>query len=63
MRLGTGPAGLILNKADINVVAATVVVAALYDLHCPVVLLEAEAFGCLVANQVCTVNSDGVVSF
>ena len=63
LRLGTGPAGLILNKADINVVAGAIVVAALYDLHCPVALLEAEAFGCLVDGCSASVGVDGVVSF
>ena len=48
IRLGTGPAGLILQKPDINLTAGALVAATLYSQQsgasCPIVLLDDEAF-------------------
>ena len=43
LRLGTGPAALIIQKPDINLTAGAVVAAALYNRRCPVVLLDDES--------------------
>lgn len=37
IRRGTGPAGLIVEKADVNLVAGAIVAAALYGIRCPIV--------------------------
>ncbi|MCW0001894.1 DUF126 domain-containing protein [Pararhizobium sp. YC-54] len=44
LRLKTGPCGIILSKADINVTAAALVVATLYDQHCPVIAIAEAQF-------------------
>lgn len=46
IRLGTGPVGLVVAKADVNLTAGAVVAGALYDVNCPVVLIsDAELRG------------------
>ncbi|MEM9203113.1 MAG: DUF126 domain-containing protein [Actinomycetota bacterium] len=40
LRRGTGPAALIVAKGDANLVAGALVAAALYDVACPVVLVD-----------------------
>ena len=44
LRLGTGPAGIVLAKPDINVVAAAFVVREFYGLEIPVVHVNAEDY-------------------
>lgn len=61
LRLTTGPAGLVLNKADINVTAAALVVLTLYDMHCPVVVLDERSYRQLVADKPMTIERDGSV--
>lgn len=62
LRLGTGPLGLILNKGDINVAAAAMVVSTLYDKHCPVVELTKDEFSQLTDKQPINISEDGVVT-
>ena len=40
LRRGTGPAALILAKGDANLVAGALVAAALYDVVCPIVVVD-----------------------
>lgn len=61
LRLRTGPAGLVLNKPDINVTAAALVVSTLYDMHCPVVALDETAFRALHARTAISIEADGSV--
>ena len=44
IRLGTGPAALIVTKADINLVAGALTAAALYGTTCPILLISQTAF-------------------
>jgi len=44
IRRGTGPAALIVAKADINLVAASLTAHALYNVTCPILLLDQPAF-------------------
>lgn len=44
LRLGVGPAALVVTKPDINLVAGAAVAQALYGIVCPVVLVTAEQF-------------------
>ncbi len=43
LRLGTGPAALIITKADINLVAGSLTAATLYQTHCPILLVDEPA--------------------
>ena len=61
LRLGTGPAALVVQKADINLTAGAVVAAALYDRHCPIVLLDDESFAEVGSWSSITVTADGVL--
>ena len=44
IRRGTGPAAMIITKADINLVAGALTAQALYDRTCPILLVDAETF-------------------
>lgn len=47
LRLGTGPAAILLAKPDINLVAGALVAGTLYGVACPVVLVELATFNAL----------------
>lgn len=61
LRLGTGPAAMILTKADINLVAGAMVAEALYGVSCPIVLLDGESLSQLVDGVGTEIASDGSV--
>jgi len=61
LRLGAGPLGLILNKGDINVTAAAMIVSTLYNIDCPVIELDADAFAKLVDNIPLSISLEGQV--
>jgi predicted aconitase with swiveling domain len=44
IRQGTGPAAMIVTKADINLVAGALTAQALYDITCPILLVDDETF-------------------
>jgi predicted aconitase with swiveling domain len=44
IRQGTGPAAMIITKADINLVAGALTAQALYDRTCPILLVDAATF-------------------
>ena len=52
IRRGTGPAALIVTKADVNLVAGALTAAALYGTECPIVLVDAEHFADVVSGRV-----------
>jgi len=62
LRLETGPLGLVLNKGDINVAAAAMVVSTLYDKHCPVVELSKEEFAQITDKHTITILEDGTLT-
>jgi len=62
LRLGTGPLGLVLNKGDINVAAAAMVVSTLYDSHCPVIELDKDSFDQLTDCQPIAISIEGTVT-
>ena len=59
LRLGTAPAGLIITKADINLVAGAMVAATLYDSNCPVILVNRETLHRIRNGSELTISSDG----
>jgi len=61
LHLRTGPAGIILDKADINVTTGTLIISELYDQHCPVVTLSKSAFLRLRGSQAISIDEDGQV--
>ncbi len=44
VRRGTGPAAMIITKADINLVAGALTAQALYDTTCPILLVDTDTF-------------------
>lgn len=52
IRRGTGPAALIVTKADVNLVAGALTAAALYGTECPIVLVDADRFADVVRGRV-----------
>ncbi len=59
LRRGPGPAALIITKADVNLIAGTIVAAALYDVRCPIVQVDDEALASLSSASTITVAADG----
>ncbi len=59
LRLGTGPAGLIITKADINLVAGAMVAATLYASNCPVILVDRETLHQIRDGSELTISNDG----
>ena len=59
LRRGTGPAALIITKADVNLIAGTIVAAALYDVHCPIVQVDDDVLTSLASASTITVATVG----
>lgn len=62
IRLGTGPAALIVTKADVNLTAGALVAATLYGKQCPVVLVQPNELDTLNDGDAVSVGSDGTIS-
>lgn len=63
LRQATGPAALIVTKADINLTAGAVVAAALYDHRFPIVLVSDSDFALLPDNARVELHLDGRIAF
>lgn len=61
IRRGTGPAAIVVQKADINMTAGAVVAATLYGLRCPIVLLGNADFDEVASWHDVAVSNDGTV--
>ena len=57
LRRHTGPAALIITKADVNLVAGVIVAKALYGANCPVVLVSESELSALVDGAQETVDA------
>lgn len=57
IRRGTGPAAMVVTKADINLVAGALAANALYDQRCPILLVEAAELEALIDGE--TVQAEG----
>jgi predicted aconitase with swiveling domain len=57
IRRSTGPAALIVTKADINLTAGAVVAAELYGRACPIVLVDEETFAHLVDGDTTIIDT------
>ncbi|NND76408.1 MAG: DUF126 domain-containing protein [Ilumatobacter sp.] len=62
LRRATGPAGLIVNKADVNLTAGALVAEALYECVCPIVLLDDASFADVGSWPGIAITNDGTVS-
>ncbi|MBM3520486.1 MAG: DUF126 domain-containing protein, partial [Alphaproteobacteria bacterium] len=62
IRLGTGPAGLILVAPDINLAVGAAVAATLYGRHCPVLAVSEERFAALRKARHLSIADDGAIS-
>jgi predicted aconitase with swiveling domain len=61
IRRGTGPAGLIVTKADINLTAGALVAKTLYGKNCPIVLVDNSSFDLLIGGTTITVEESGAL--
>jgi len=62
MRIGTGPDGIVLLEPDINITVGAMVVASLYDVHCPVVVLRQIDYDTINTGDHIAISLDGAVS-
>ncbi|MDG2261755.1 MAG: DUF126 domain-containing protein [Actinomycetota bacterium] len=62
LRIGTGPAGIVLLERDINIAVGAMVVASLYDSHCPVVVVNEGDYNTIDAGDQVIISADGVIS-
>jgi len=51
IRRGTGPAAMVVTKADINLVAGALTAAALYDCRCPILLVDSAQLDSLIDGE------------
>lgn len=51
LRLGTGPAALVVTKPDINLVAGALAARELYGVECPIVLVDDATLSSLVDGE------------
>ncbi len=56
LRRGTGPAALIVTKADVNLVTGSLAAATLYGTHCPILLVDQTTFDGLVDGDPISVS-------
>jgi len=64
LRRGTGPAGFIVTKADINLAAGAMIAQTLYEVVCPIVLVgDLGDLGELRSGTVVELHHDGSVTF
>ena len=62
IRADTGPAALIITKADRNLTTGALVAAALYDIACPVILIDANDIDALPDNTTATITTNGTIT-
>jgi predicted aconitase with swiveling domain len=62
LRVGLGPRGILLGEPDEILVVGAVVARELYGTDCPVLLLDAAAYGTAAAWTSATIEPDGTIS-
>ena len=62
IRNGSGPAGIIVIKKDVNLVAGAMTAHELYDICVPVVSVSAEDFGRLTGVKEVDITSGGTIT-
>ena len=62
IRRGTGPLGIILMKADINLAIGAATAAALYQRHCPVLQVNHQDYSALVLRPTLAISADGTIA-
>lgn len=62
LRRGTGPAALVVTKADVNLIAGAIVAAALYGASCPIVQVADHELAAFSTGTPATVTEQGDVS-
>ena len=61
IRLGVGPAGIVLGKSDINIAIGTMTAAQLYDIHVPVIVVDPITYNTFKDDQIITIQEDGSI--
>ncbi len=62
LRRATGPAGIILKTADINIATGTLVAKTLYGANCPVVTVTPTDYDALLNANHLTITEDGTIT-
>ncbi len=57
LRLGVGPAALVVTKADVNLIAGVIVAEALYGVTCPIVQVGADEMPSPGTTDLCEVDA------
>jgi len=58
LRVGVGPLAIVVTKPDANLVAGALVADALYDVGCPIVLVDESTFAALRTGDEVTVGQE-----
>jgi predicted aconitase with swiveling domain len=58
LRLGVGPAALVVTKADVNLIAGVIVAEALYGVTCPIVQVNADEMSTLGTTDPCEIDTE-----
>ena len=62
LRLGTGPAAIILGKGDMNLAIGAEVAETLYGTPCPVLEVDAEVYAAIAKAQHIAIAADGTIT-
>ena len=62
LRLGTGPAAIILGKGDMNLAIGAEVAETLYGTPCPVLEVDAEVYATIAKAQHIAIANDGTIT-
>jgi predicted aconitase with swiveling domain len=62
IRLGNGPAGIILLQRDAIVTLGAMIAAELYDIHCPVVLVDIKDWEAICQAKSIAIETDGTTA-
>lgn len=62
LRLGTGPAAIILGKGDMNLAIGAEVAQTLYATPCPVLEVDAEVYAVIAKAQHIAIAADGTIT-
>jgi predicted aconitase with swiveling domain len=60
MRLGSGPAGIILGQPDLTILTAVLVAAELYEISIPVLLIDSNKWATLQTGEEVSISAGAV---
>lgn len=61
IRLGVGPAAIILGQPDVNIAIGAMTAARLYGIHIPVIAISSDGFRAIGDDTLITIRQDGTI--